>query len=243
VGLDQESAAALLPPSTAPEVRDVLVASTAGNPLGLLELPASLSAAQLAGREPLPGRLPVGSEVFGDRVRRQPAATQTLLLVAAAEDSGDLGVVLRAAQVLGIGPDALDDAESAGLVRVDDGVVSFRHPLVRSAVYEGATSSRRRAVRQALASVLDGDADADRRSWHLAAAATGPDEAVAGDLERSAERAGRRAATRRRPAPGSARHSSPRGRSRGPGASLPRRSRPGWPVKRTAREACSTGPP
>jgi DNA-binding NarL/FixJ family response regulator len=190
VGLDQESAAALLPPSTAPEVREVLVASAAGNPLGLLELPASLSVAQLAGREPLPERLPLGTEVFGQRVRRQPADTQTLLLVAAAEDSGDLGVVLRAAQALGVEAAALDDAEAAGLVRVDEAVISFRHPLVRSAVYEGATFGRRRAVHEALAAVQNGDTD--RRSWHLAAAATGPDEEVAAGLERSAERARRR---------------------------------------------------
>ncbi|WP_240776795.1 helix-turn-helix transcriptional regulator [Nonomuraea basaltis] len=196
-GLEPDAARALLAERTAvalaPEVADLLVSSTAGNPLGLLELPGSLSAEQLAGAHPLPERLPVGAvveRVFLARVRRLRAPAQTLLLVAAAEESGDVGLVLRAAQALGVVPDALDEAETAGLVRVDD-VITFRHPLVRSAVYRGATFLQRRAAEQALAAVLT-DEDVDRRAWHLAAAATGPDEAVAQDLERSAERAAQR---------------------------------------------------
>jgi DNA-binding CsgD family transcriptional regulator len=189
LGLDDESAQALLPTATAPQIRDRLIATAGGNPLGLLELPASLSAAQLAGTEPLPDPLPGAVEVFGERVRRQPADTRTMLLVAAAEETGDLGVVLRAARALGVDAGALDHAEAGGLVRVEDAVVTFRHPLVRSAVYDGATWGRRQAVRRALAAVLDGDADGDRRAWHLAAAATGPDEEVAAGLERSARRA------------------------------------------------------
>jgi DNA-binding CsgD family transcriptional regulator len=192
-GLDADAAEAMLAEGVpvAREVRDLLVAATAGNPLALRELPASLTTDQLAGREPLPDRLPVGrgvEDVFLDRVRREPADTQTLLLVAAAEDTGDLGVVLRAAGALGVAPGALDRAETAGLVGVETATITFRHPLVRSAVYRGATYLQRRAVREALASVLDGD----RRAWHLAAAAVGPDEAVAAELERSAERARRR---------------------------------------------------
>ena len=112
-GLDPAAAAALLAEGrpVADRVRDVLVASTAGNPLGLVELPGSLTAGQLAGREPLPDRLPVGrdvEQVFLGRVHREPAETQTLLLVAAAEDTGDLAVVLRAAETLGVGASALD---------------------------------------------------------------------------------------------------------------------------------------
>ncbi|MFC7106463.1 ATP-binding protein [Nonomuraea rubra] len=197
-GLDAGAAQALLAERTsvslAPEVAALLVTSTAGNPLGLLELPGSLSAEQLAGTRPLPERLPVGEvveQVFLARVRRLGAPAQTLLLIAAAEDSGDVGLVLRAARTLALAPDALDEAEHAGLVRVDGGALTFRHPLVRSAVYRGATFLQRQAVEQALAAVL-ADEDADRRAWHLAAAATGPDETVAGELEASAERATRR---------------------------------------------------
>ncbi|MEU4422246.1 AAA family ATPase, partial [Actinoplanes sp. NPDC024001] len=182
-GLDAQAAGALLAEQAGTdlpaEVRDRLVASTAGNPLGLLELPGSLSADQLTGREPLPDRLPVGAEVeqvFLDRVRRQDQPTQTLLLVAAAEDSGELGVILRAAEALGVRAGALDAAEKAGLIRVDGQALVFGHPLVRTAVYRGATFWQRRDARHALAAALDGDAD--RRAWHLAAAALGPDEAV-----------------------------------------------------------------
>jgi DNA-binding CsgD family transcriptional regulator len=191
-GLDRTAAEALLPGGLAPEVRDGLLAGAVGNPLGLLELPASLSPEQRAGRAPLPDRLGVGTgleEVFAERVRRQPAPTRTLLLVAAAEETGELGVVLRATEALGVPPEALDDAEAAGLVRIDGAAVTFRHPLVRSAVYRDATYLQRRAVRQALAAVLDGEVDADRRAWHLAAAAVGPDERAAAELERTAERA------------------------------------------------------
>ncbi|MFC5835468.1 ATP-binding protein, partial [Nonomuraea insulae] len=197
-GLEPEAARALLAERTSvaltPQVAALLVASTAGNPLALLELPGSLSAEQLAGVRPLPDRLPVGEvveQVFLDRVRHLPAPAQTLLLIAAAEESGEIGLVLRAAQALDVAPEALDEAESAGLVRVEGGVLTFRHPLVRSAVYRGATFLRRRAVEQTLAAMLV-DRDSDRRAWHLAAAATGPDEAVAEELELSAGRASRR---------------------------------------------------
>ncbi|MEV0614432.1 LuxR family transcriptional regulator [Nonomuraea sp. NPDC050404] len=197
-GLAAEAARALLVERAAvepaPEVADLLVSATAGNPLALLELPGSLSAEQLAGTRPLPERLPVGEvveQVFLSRVRRLTASAQTLLLIAAAEDSGDVGLVLRTSRLLDLAPDVLDEAEGAGLVRVDGGVLTFRHPLVRSAVYRGATFLRRQAVEQALAAALT-DGDADRRAWHLAAAATGADEAVAGELEASADRAARR---------------------------------------------------
>ncbi|GAA2213581.1 LuxR family transcriptional regulator [Nonomuraea monospora] len=197
-GLDADAAQALLAERTsvalAPDVAALLVDSTAGNPLGLLELPGSLSPDQLAGTRPLPARLPVGEvveQVFLARVRRLRGPAQTLLLIAAAEESGDVGLLLRAARSLDLPPDALDEAEQAGLVRVEGAVLSFRHPLVRSAVYRGATFLQRQAVEQALAAAL-ADGDADRRAWHLAAAATGPDETVASALEASAERATRR---------------------------------------------------
>ncbi|RSM67918.1 LuxR family transcriptional regulator [Actinoplanes sp. ATCC 53533] len=195
-GLDLAAAGALLAEGSGADlpvpVRDSLVASTAGNPLALLELPSSLSAEQLAGREPLPDRLPVSAEVeqvFLDRVRRHDQQTQTLLLAAAAEDTGDLGVVLRAASALGVADGAIDAAEQAGLIRVDGRTLAFCHPLVRTAVYRGATFWQRRAVQQALATALDGDDNVDRRAWLLAAATLGPDDAVAAELHRSADRA------------------------------------------------------
>jgi DNA-binding CsgD family transcriptional regulator len=196
-GLDAQAAQALLSEgvSVAPQVRDLLVARTAGNPLALRELPASLTDDQLAGRAALPDQLPVSADVervFLERVRRQPPATQTLLLLAAAEETGDLAAVLAAAERLGVPADALDVAERAGLVRVEATGITFRHPLVRSAVYRGATFLQRRAAGQALAAVLDAEQDADRRAWQLAATAIGPDEALADELDRTAERARRR---------------------------------------------------
>jgi DNA-binding CsgD family transcriptional regulator len=198
-GLDPEAAAALLtegsPTWVAPEVRDRLVETTQGNPLALLELPASLSADQLAGREPLPDPLPVSDvleRAFLGRVRRLAPPAQTLLLVAAAEETGELAVISRSARSLGLGAGALAAAQAAGLVRVAEGRVWFRHPLVRSAVYRGATFSQRQAVHQAIAAALPGGEHADRRAWHRAAAVIEPDEEVADELERSAERARRR---------------------------------------------------
>jgi DNA-binding CsgD family transcriptional regulator len=198
-GLDDESADALLveqsPVEMDHKVRNQLRASAAGNPLALVELPQALSEAQLAGRQPLPEPLPIGAameRIFLERTRRLPAATQTLLLVAAAEDTGELGIVLRGAQQLGAVELDLDPAETANLVVVTAQRLSFRHPLVRSAIYQSATFTQRRAAHQALAAVLDGEAEADRRAWHLAAAATTPDAAVADELERAAERAAHR---------------------------------------------------
>jgi hypothetical protein len=117
----------------APEVRDRLITETDGNPLALLELPASLTSEQLAGREPLPERLPLSGrlqQVFLERVRELPAATQTLLLVAAAGDGGELTTILAGGHALGGGPEALEPAEQAGLVQVADSQLVFRHPLI-----------------------------------------------------------------------------------------------------------------
>ncbi len=180
------------------DVVAALVARTGGNPLALAELPGALSAAQLGGQAPLPPQLPVteGVErVFLDRARRLPASAQTLLLVAAADDSGRIATVRKAAATLGVDGDALDAVEGSGLLRTRDGEVELRHPLVRSAVYTAATSTARRQVHRALADALDGD----RRIWHLAAATEDVDEQVAGELERVAaharERGGQEAAS------------------------------------------------
>src|SRR5690349_5066201 len=119
----------------------------------------------------------------------RPVGADRMLLVAATDDSGRLATVRRAAASLGAGERALDTAERSGLVQVRDGQLELRHPLVRSAVYAAATSGERRRAHAALASALQDERDGDRRVWHLAAAATEPDEAVALELERAAERA------------------------------------------------------
>src|SRR5262249_35451488 len=111
-----------------------------------------------------------------------------LLLVAAAEPVGDPAVLWRAADRLGIGTSAADAAEAAGLLEVRS-AVTFRHPLVRSAIYRAASPDQRREVHLALAEAIDSEIDPDRRAWHRAEATTGPDEAVARELERSADRA------------------------------------------------------
>jgi len=198
-GLEAGAAGALLSAGArstlAPDVRDRLVESTHGNPLALIELPVSLSPDQLAGRASLPSTLPVSAVVqraFLERVRRLPAPSQLLLLAAAAEESGDPAVIFRAARALGADAAALGAAETAGLVRIVEGRISFRHPLVRSAVYRDATSAERQAVHLALAAALEGEEHADRRAWHRAAAAIEPDPGVADELERSATRARRR---------------------------------------------------
>jgi predicted ATPase len=170
-GLDLDAAGALLDQhvgaSLSPEARARLIEGTDGNPLALLELCSTLSEAQLAGTEPLLDPLPVGARIeraFLARVRGLPEDTQTLLLVAAADDGGVPATVLGAAAVLGVPVDALDAGEQAGLLRVRASRLEFRHPLIRSAVYQAAPFSRRQAAHRALASVLAGDADADRRA-------------------------------------------------------------------------------
>jgi DNA-binding CsgD family transcriptional regulator len=164
-------------------VRDRIVAETRGNPLGLLELPRGVPG--VPGVPGLPGRIEDG---FRRRVEVLPAATQRLMLVAAAEPAGDPGLVWRAAERLGIGAGALAPAADAGLLTIGERVM-FRHPLVRSAVYRAASPAERRAAHQALAGVTDPRADPDRRAWHRAQATLGPDEEVASELERSASRA------------------------------------------------------
>jgi DNA-binding CsgD family transcriptional regulator len=139
--------------------------------------------------------IPVGAQVeraFLARVQRLPEETQTLLLVAATDDSSELAVVLRAATQLGAPAEALDSAEEAGLAQVRGTRLELRHPLVRSAVYQAAPLSKRQAAHRALASVLDGDEEADRRAWHRAAASVEPDPSVGEELEQAAERAHRR---------------------------------------------------
>ncbi|MEV0825164.1 ATP-binding protein [Nonomuraea rubra] len=172
-------------------VRDRIVAETQGNPLALLELPQGLTPAELAGGFGRPDTGSLAGQIeqsFLRRVRSLPAETQRLLLIAAAEPVGDVALLARAADLLGIAAAAAAPAESAGLITIG-ARVRFRHPLVRSAAYRVAAPEDRQAVHRALADATDPQADPDRRAWHLACAAAGPDEAVAAELERSAGRA------------------------------------------------------
>ena len=172
-------------------VRDRIVAETAGNPLALLEFPRGLSARQLAGgfglltAPTLTGRI---EESFVRRLEALPEDTQRLLLIASADAVGDPLLLWRACERLGIRPAAAEAAEADGLLAIG-ARVTFRHPLVRSAVYRSAAGKDRRAVHAALAEATDRESDPDRRAWHLAAATAGPDEQVAVELERSAGRA------------------------------------------------------
>jgi DNA-binding CsgD family transcriptional regulator len=196
-GLSAEAAGELVAAAgeVAPTVRDVVVDRAAGNALALVEVPAALSAEQLAGAEPLPAALPLtqaAERLFLERVRGLPEATQQFLVVAAADDSGELAAVIRRAQQLGISADALTPAEQAGLISVAGSSVVLRHPLVRSAVYQAAPSVERRAAHIALAEAFAGEVDSDRRAWHRAAAVVEPDADVAEELEAAAERARRR---------------------------------------------------
>ncbi len=177
------------------EVAALLLAHTGGNPLAIRELSSVLTAAQLSGEAAFPPRLPVTDRierVFLDRARRLTDAAQTLLLVAAADDSARLATVLRATFSAGADPEALAEVERSGLVEVADGRVVLRHPLVRSAVYSAATSEQRRRAHAALASVMTDQEDADRRAWHRAASVVEPDESVVAELVAAAERAERR---------------------------------------------------
>ena len=194
-GLDDEAARALLHQAAGVEIDPTvcaeLVAAAEGNPLALVELPGVLSAAALSGEEALPPALPLSDRLqraFLDQVGRLPEPTRRLLLVAATDDTQRASVILAAAEATGIEPAALDAAERSGLVRVRGDRLSFRHPLVRSAVHQAATTGERQAVHRALAGALEGGADVDRLAWHRAWAVTGPDAAVAAELVQAAGR-------------------------------------------------------
>ena len=171
-------------------VVDRIIAEMRGNPLALLELPRGLTATQLAGGFGLAEAQAMSGRIQESFVRRVTAVSddaRRLLLLAAAEPVGDLLLLLRASEQLGIAVSAVD-AETDGLLALSERV-TFRHPLVRSAVYRTAALQDRRAAHRALAAATDREFDPDRRAWHLAEAAAGPDEQVASELERSAGRA------------------------------------------------------
>ena len=172
-------------------VREQIVAETRGNPLALLELPLGATPVGLAGGFGLPSALPLAGRIE-DNFRRQidalPAQTQRLLLVAAADPTGDPALVWRAAGRVGIGAAAAAPAAASDLVEFG-ARVRFRHPLVRSAAYWSPAALDRQQVHRALADATDAAADPDRAAWHRAQSAAEPDEDVAGELERSAGRA------------------------------------------------------
>jgi DNA-binding CsgD family transcriptional regulator len=175
-------------------VRDRIVAETRGIPLALLEVPRNVSAAELAGGF---GDFGVRSsadqveESYVRRIQSLPADTQKLALLAAADPVGDTALFLRAAARLGIAVESLAPAEAAGMIEFGSRM-RFHHPLVRSAAYRAADLTDRRAIHRALADAIDPQFDPDRRAWHAASAATGPDDTVAAELEASAGRAQKR---------------------------------------------------
>jgi len=173
------------------EVRDRIVAETRGNPLALLQLPRGLGPAELAGGFWLPDPRPLASRIensFHRQFESLPRETQRFLLTAAADPTGAMTVLWRAGELQGIPADAAAPAQAAGLVELG-ARVHFGHPLVRSAVYQAAAPGDRREAHRALAEATDPEVDPDRRAWHRAHAAIGPDEAVAAELEGSAGRA------------------------------------------------------
>ena len=181
----------ILPGRLDERVLERIVVETHGNPLALLELPRGLTPAQLAGGFGLPTALPLSTGIeqsFTRRLVRLPRDARQLVLLAAAEPLGDPALLWRAAQQLGIPETAAQAAELEGLLRLD-GAVTFRHPLVRSAVYGAAEPTERRKVHLALAEATDREIDPDRRAWHRAQAAASLDEDVAAELELSAARA------------------------------------------------------
>ena len=194
--LDAKASAALIADEAttplAPQVLNRIIASAGGNPLVLLEVLLALTDGQRAGREQLPDPLPLTArfeEAFSSRAALLSDEAQLLLLVAAADSTGDAAVILRAARILGLRKDDFETAEAAGLLDLSEDRVNFRHPLVRSALYQRASFAQRQQAHNALAEVFAEDGEDDLHAWHRAAATLGPDDDVAAELERSAERA------------------------------------------------------
>jgi DNA-binding CsgD family transcriptional regulator len=200
-GLEDDASRALLEATGrefAPAVRDRLVRESEGNPLALRELSAGLARGQLAGAEQLPDRLRLTERLersFASRISALPEPTRTMLLLAATDDRGVLSELLAAAATMGdarLTAAALEPAVDARLIDVDETMIRFHHPLMRSAVYQVATDRHRRAAHAAFATALE--ADPDRRITHLAASVIGPSEEAAAELEAAADRARQRGA-------------------------------------------------
>ena len=175
------------------DVADRMYEATAGNPLAMLEVApaaASLTGTGLAAPVPVSRRI---TEAFLHRTAPLPERTRRVLIMASASDGGELTVLARAAGSMGLDLADLTPAETAGLVRLHDGVAEFRHPLARAAIYNDALPDERRQAHRALAAALP-DRDADRRAWHLASAAVGPDEPACSAVQQAGERARQRSA-------------------------------------------------
>jgi hypothetical protein len=193
-GLDEDSARRLIVAQVGfdldRDVVDRILTDTEGNPLAIVELAKDLTPDHLVGLAAVPEPLPLTrrlEERFAGRARQLPADTQMFLLLVAANTSADAALVWRAAEHLGVGRQAAEAAEAADLVSLGS-PIRYRHPLIRSAVYGAAPPADRRKVHAALAAVSN-PADTERRAWHRAGAAIGPDEEIAGLLERSAQQA------------------------------------------------------
>jgi DNA-binding CsgD family transcriptional regulator len=191
-GLSVEDADALLdttnPEGLEPRVRERIVAETGGNPLWLLELSKAMTTSRAAGGITISTAGHATRQLedhYAERIRSLPEMTQRLMRLAAAEPTGDASLVWRAAEQLGIARDAADPAAEDQLMDLGANV-RFRHPLVRSAAYASASAEDRRAAHAALAAATDPVAEPALHAWHRAEAASGTDEDIASELERSA---------------------------------------------------------
>jgi DNA-binding CsgD family transcriptional regulator len=194
-GLSEADARALLasimPGRLDERVSDRIITESGGNPLALIELPHGVSAAELAGGFGVAGTLPLAGRIeqsFLRQIAPLPGPTRRFLLLAAVEPLGDPALLWLAADRLGIAVEAAHAADSDGLLKLG-ARVTFRHPLLRSAIYRSAAPQERREAHRALAAATDPQHDPDRRAWHLAQGASGPDDDIASELERSAGRA------------------------------------------------------
>ena len=195
---DAEAARMLesLPTRPAGRLAAEILEQAEGNPLALVELSRAAALGE-PGTPTAPGPLPLTERLeraFGARASGLPDATRQALLLLAAMDPVDAALLPAPAPPAvphdTVPHDAWETADRAGLIRRSGLGLRFRHPLVRSAIYHAATPDARRAAHRALAELLRDEPD--RQAWHLAAACTGPDAAVAEQLERTAERARRR---------------------------------------------------
>ncbi|GAA2331575.1 LuxR family transcriptional regulator [Streptomyces kunmingensis] len=194
-GLDHDDSCALLrhavPSGLDQRVRDQIIAEARGNPLALREFPRAMGPAEVADGGASSGLAPLEKRIeqsLTAQLRPLPGPAHLLLLLAAADPTGDPGLLWRASAALGLGPEAFDAAKDADALVIGTRV-GFRHPLVRSAVYRAASPEDRRRVHAALADATSAEHDPDRRAWHRASATLRPDDEVATDLERSAARA------------------------------------------------------
>ena len=183
VGPLDTSAAAEALGDVAPAVAERLCDATGGNPLALVEAARTLTSRQRAGTEPLPDPLSVGDDLFDRQIAALPDAARRALTIAATDDRVAVVTLAAALATCGLTLADLEPAETSELLKVRDDGVAFHHPLVRAAAYHRATPPERRAAHLALATALSACTHRSRRAWHLAAAATGPDDQTADELQ------------------------------------------------------------